>query len=33
LSCSGPDANPEKLPAFPWPKGDYPQLKYPIAKF
>jgi len=33
LSCSGPDANPEGLPAFPWPKGDYPQLKYPLAKF
>ena len=33
LSVSGAAANPHKLPAFPWPKGDYPQLKYPIAKF
>jgi len=21
------------MPAFPWPKGEYPQLKYPLAKF
>ena len=33
LSCSSPDANPEKLPAFPWPKGEYPQLKYPLAQY
>ena len=33
LSCSSPDANPDHMPAFPWPKGEYPQLKYPLAKF
>jgi 4-aminobutyrate aminotransferase/(S)-3-amino-2-methylpropionate transaminase len=33
LSCSSTDANSEGLPAFPWPKADYPQLKYPLAKF
>ena len=33
LSCSSTDANPEKLPAFPWPKAEYPQLQYPLAHF
>lgn len=33
LSCSSTDANPDNLPAFPWPKAEYPQLKYPLAKF
>lgn len=30
LSVSSADANPNKLPAFPWPKAEYPQLKYPL---
>lgn len=33
LSCSSAEANPEGLPAFPWPKGEFPQLKYPLAKY
>jgi 4-aminobutyrate aminotransferase/(S)-3-amino-2-methylpropionate transaminase len=33
LSVSSPDANPNNLPAFPWPKAPYPQLKYPIAEY
>jgi len=33
LSVSSADANPNKLPAFPWPKAEYPQLKYPLYAF
>ena len=33
LSCSSTDANPDKMPAFPWPKAEYPQLRYPLAHF
>lgn len=30
LSCSSTEANEQGLPAFPWPKGEFPQLKYPL---
>lgn len=33
LSVSSADANPNKLPAFPWPKAEYPQLKYPLYAY
>ena len=33
LSCSSAEANPHGLPAFPWPKADFPQLKYPLAEY
>lgn len=32
LSVSSADANPNNLPAFPWPKGEFPQLRYPLAE-
>ncbi len=32
LSVSGADANSNNLPAFPWPKAPYPQLKFPLAQ-
>ena len=32
LSCSATEANVAGLPAFPWPKAEYPQLKYPLAQ-
>jgi len=32
LSVSSVDANPNSLPAFPWPRGPFPQLKFPIAQ-
>lgn len=31
LSFSSVDANPHGLPAFPWPKAEFPRLKYPLA--
>lgn len=31
LSFSSTDANPDGLPAFPWPKADFPKMKYPLA--
>mgnify|MGYP001036353150 FL=1 len=33
LSFSATAANPNGLPAFPWPKAQFPQLKYPLAQF
>lgn len=33
LSVSSPDANPNRLPAFPWPRASFPQLQYPYADF
>lgn len=33
LSVSSAEANPHGLPAFPWPKADFPQLKYPLAEY
>ena len=33
LSFSGAAANTHGLPAFPWPKMEFPQLKYPLAQF
>jgi len=33
LSVSSADANPHGLPAFPWPKAEFPQLKYPLSNF
>ena len=33
LSCSSPAVNSHNLPAFPWPKGEFPQLKYPLYSF
>jgi 4-aminobutyrate aminotransferase/(S)-3-amino-2-methylpropionate transaminase len=32
LSFSSVDANPNNLPAFPWPKAEFPQLRYPLAE-
>ena len=32
LSVSSAEANPNGLPAFPWPKGQFPQLRYPFAE-
>lgn len=32
LSVSSSSANPHDLPAFPWPKGPFPQLRYPLAE-
>lgn len=31
LSFSSVDANPHNLPAFPWPKAEFPKMKYPFA--
>lgn len=33
LSVSSTEANPNNLPAFPWPKAPFPQLQYPLAEF
>ena len=33
LSCSSTQANVHGLPAFPWPKAEFPQLKYPIYEY
>jgi len=33
LSCSSLDVNTNNLPAFPWPKAEFPQLKYPLATY
>lgn len=32
LSVSSSRANPDSLPAFPWPKAPFPQLKFPFAE-
>ena len=32
LSCSSTEANEHGLPAFPWPRAEFPQLKYPLYK-
>lgn len=32
LSCSSPAVNTHNLPAFPWPKAEWPQLKFPFAQ-
>ena len=32
LSCSSNDANPKNLPVFPWPKAEFPLLRYPLAQ-
>jgi 4-aminobutyrate aminotransferase/(S)-3-amino-2-methylpropionate transaminase len=32
LSVSSADANPNNLPAFPWPRAPFPQLRYPFAQ-
>ena len=32
LSFSSTQANVAGLPAFPWPKAEFPQLKYPLAQ-
>lgn len=31
LSFSSAGANPDGLPAFPWPKAEFPKMKYPFA--
>lgn len=31
MSFSSDDANPEGLPAFPWPRAEFPKMKYPFA--
>ena len=31
LSVSSADANCHGLPAFPWPKAEFPQLRYPLG--
>ena len=31
LSFSSADANPHGLPAFPWPKAEFPRMQYPFA--
>ncbi len=31
LSFSSVDANSKDLPAFPWPKAEFPKLRYPLA--
>ena len=31
LSFSSVDANPHGLPAFPWPKAEFPKMKYPLG--
>jgi len=33
LSVSSTNANSNNLPAFPWPKAEFPQLKYPLSAF
>lgn len=33
LSCSSLAANPHGLPAFPWPKAEFPQLQYPLSDY
>lgn len=33
LSVSSAAANPNSLPAFPWPKAPFPQMQYPISDF
>ena len=33
LSVSSTEANPSGLPAFPWPKAEFPQLKYPLSRY
>ena len=31
LSFSSVEANPKGLPAFPWPKAEFPKMKYPLG--
>ena len=33
LSVSSAEMNPNGLPAFPWPKAEFPNLQYPFAKY
>lgn len=32
LSFSSTDANTHGLPAFPWPKAEFPRMKYPMGQ-